>query len=130
MPRSNRPALAEYVSDFLRTKYGSLSKAASKVGIGYDGLKKQIQLNSFSRENLEILFPDEGIEFLQATYSFSLVRSYRKNLDIVPATLLRLHGLETGDIELITENKVIELRIVALIKEECARLREILVGAM
>jgi hypothetical protein len=119
------------LSDFLRkeiqAKYGSISFFAKETGFSYERLRKAIQRNNFSRDDLG-LFAEKlgiiGLDFKNFEYNLgrrTTARLQRKELlleksisGIVPEEL----------IPFVINNPIVLTRIRELVEQECRRIKD------
>src|SRR5579871_742147 len=73
-----KTALAAAIRDRLEGQYLSVPKGAEKLGLHYERLKKSLQLNRFSDDDLAVLMPDQSLQDLKRSYEFSTVRAYSR----------------------------------------------------
>ncbi|GEM_PF-6754924 len=72
----SRPRLSTSVQVALKRDYSSIAHASERLGLSYERLKKALQRNRFSEEDLKALIPGESIEALRAKYDFEISRGY------------------------------------------------------
>lgn len=65
-----KPPLADAIRKRLTDAHGSVSKACDKLGLPYERIKKALQRNRFSPDELSALWPGRASESLKGDYEF------------------------------------------------------------
>lgn len=119
------------LSDFLRKKvqekYGSISSFAESAGLTYERVKKAIQRNNFSRDDLELFTEKLGLvnlNFDDFEYKLSR-RASNRNQVREPLIRQTVSGIVPEEfISFVVHNPVVLERIKSLVAHECRRIFE------
>jgi hypothetical protein len=75
MAQIGKTLLSGWLKPELAAKFGSLAKASRHAGVGYERLRKQLERDTYNKEDLMRLLPNMSIEDLTERFEFT----YRSN---------------------------------------------------
>lgn len=119
------------LSDFLRSKiqgkYGSIVLFAEATGLSYERLKKSLQRNRFSKDDLDVFCEQLGIvEVDFSTFQYERSRRTSKQLRHKEPLLEKtISGLVPKEFtSLVVNNPIVLEKIRTLVTHECVRIRD------
>jgi hypothetical protein len=88
--------LGAHVREMLTTRYGSMAVAAERLEFSYERLKKAVQRNRFSAQDLDVLFPGKSVDDLKEQFDFNFARRGDLSTAIGDARFNLFKLIETG----------------------------------
>ena len=120
-----KPLLSNFLRSKIQGKYGSSVLFAEEIGLSYERLRKCLQRNCFSKDDLDVFAERLGITEVDfSAYEYRLGRrTSKQHQRMEPLVEKTISGLVPKEfIPLVVNNPIVLEKIRTLVAHECARI--------